>query len=73
MVLSVCLSVSWGYYDLDPFMNRTDSDCDDYKIRTCIATLKVWLKVKKKRNTIFKFMYNVLLDTILLAKVCFLK
>lgn len=30
-------------------------------------------KGKKKRNTIFKFMYNVLLDTILLAKVCFLK
>lgn len=41
MVLSVCLSLSWGYNDLDPFMNRTNSDSDDYKIRTCIATLKV--------------------------------
>lgn len=37
------------------------------------SNFKGIVKGKKKRYIIFKFMYNVLLDIILLVKVCFLK
>lgn len=38
------------YNDLDPFLNWTNSDGDDYKIPTCIATLKVAKGKIKKYN-----------------------